>query len=290
MEKVKFYLDDGSNFEPYRTKETGLFKIGLNVEDEEENINHYFSNINIDRKKIFDILERGLSIKTEQPIYGVVLEELREALENNDKVIVISLSKKLTGFYDSLISIKKELNNKNLIIVDSLSVGISGNWTLEELKKSIENDEIEVSQKTINNFVNSRQKKICGAVIISNPKHLINGGRIKGFKGLIAKTLKLKFVVKFDGGLNLADKDVKLDNAIEKAIIAIDKEINFKKHGIKRISFMNDINEEGLNDLVYNAVKSYLGTDFEYTNSLLPECVVSHVGLDTFSILIESNK
>ncbi|MDE5651519.1 MAG: DegV family protein, partial [Ureaplasma sp.] len=130
----------------------------------------------------------------------------------------------------------------------------------------------------------------CGALIISDSSYLIAGGRISGFKGLIVKTLKLKLIVKFQGGLDFANKSNNFLNAIDKSLEIIDEVVEYKKYGIKRYTIMTGLEDKEENEKNIRYIKSLLGNEDKCFLSELPGCVQCHTGPNNFSILIESYK
>lgn len=287
MEKIAFFVDTGSYYSNKKLDNVFVIPISIIVSDNNE-VKYYNDSLDIDRNELEKFLESSKQVSTSQPNIIQVEEKIKESLLGYDKVIFIPLSRHLSGFYNTLLNLKKNNFKDKLILLDSESVGIDGYWIIEELLVLIKEQKIEITQESLNNYVNKRKAKICGSVIVANINQLIKGGRLKGWKATVAKTLKMKLTIKFQGDLQFYSKDLNLDIAISKTLKMIDSENHFMTRGIKNISIMNDLkNKEFGNELISKILK-LLKLD-SYTPSLLPGCIISHVGTDTFSILIEAN-
>lgn len=288
MKKYIFLLDSGSSyFENNNQEQTTVLPMCINIATNDAD-HTYVCQKEITRDQLAQFFYQNARISTSQPILGETITLLEKLFQEYEKVIILPISKELSGHYRSLLTLKQNFGD-NLIVLDSLSVGLEGNWAIEELKQKIDANEIELNQEALNDYLYNHQRSVCGAVIVGDPQQLINGGRLKGIKGLIAKTLKLKLIIKFNGKLEYVNKDMKLEGAALKALDIIDKEIKFSKYGIKKITLMNDLVDKNQGERIAELIKQRLPKDVIIEPSLLPDCVIAHVGLDTFSILIESN-
>lgn len=146
-----------------------------------------------------------------------------------------------------------------------------------------------IDQTTLNKITENIKNNQCGGVIISDTKRLLIGGRLKSFKNLVIKTLKLKLIIKFKGDLEFSDKSISLKDSVDKLLKIINDNCEFKKYGIKNCSIMADLNNHKINNELLEYTINKL-SDNKIENSLLPGCVICHTGTDTFSILIESNR
>lgn len=287
MQEVAFILDTGSYFQTKTLKNVFVVPISIIV-DSDNNTKYYEDSIDITRKELEEFLDGSEHVSTSQPNIFKVEEKIKEILKSYKKIIFIPLSKHLSGFYNTLKNLKETKFQDSMILVDSESVGIDGTWIVEELSTLISENKIELTQESIDKCITERKKKVCGAVILADLNQLIKGGRLKGFKAIIAKTLKMKITIKFQGDLQFNSKDLNLEVAISKALKMIDAQNNYSKVGIKNITIMNDLKNKEYGEEIIKKILKILKIN-SYTPSLLPGCIISHVGTDTFSILIEAN-
>lgn len=288
MEKVAFVLDTGSYFQTKTLKNIFVLPISIIITSKEGVIKDYDDSINISRKELEVFLDGDEQVSTAQPNIYKVQEKLEEIFKSFEKIIFIPLSKHLSGFYNTLKNLKQTKFNDNLILLDSESVGIDGEWIVDELSQLIQENKIELTQEAIDKYIDDRKKNICGSVIVASINQLIKGGRLRGLKATIAKTFKMKLTIKYQGDLQFHSKDLNLEAAISKAIKLIDSQNHFLTKGIKNISIMNDLKNKAYGEELVQKILKLLKIE-KYTPSLLPGCIISHVGTDTFSILIESN-
>lgn len=282
--KYGFVVDSGSTYNLPAKDNIWKVPIIVNV-DNNGDIKSYEEGVNIDTTTIINYLNEGYSLSTSQPNLEHTKSVIEEALNQCETLIVIPLSKGLSGFNEVLMNEYK--NNKRVIVIDSKCVSILGNWYVSDLIELIDNNKIDLTDSAINKFFYEKYNKSCGVCILTNLKQLIKGGRLKGFKKIIAQLFKLKLTVRFDGELNLWDKNMSLDAAIAKSIRLIDSKINFTKNGIKRITLLNQLTNQDLGNKIIDKVKKILKVE-TYTPAELPGAIVAHVGDDTFSLYIET--
>ena len=285
--KIAFLLDTGSSYPPYDS-DCYVLPMVINVTDDSKKDTSYFDNENLTRQELNGFLDKNLKMSTSQPIIGMIFDKLEELYKNYDLVIAIPLSKYLSSAYSTILSLKQEFGEDKLLVADINAMSISGNWFVKQVKEYLTKNDNEISQESLDKLAEHARAKTCGAVIVTDTQQLINGGRLKGVKGLIAKTLKLKLIVKFQGNLEFAAKDKTLEGAIDKTLDLIDEQIHFRKNGIKNVTILADLRDEKANLKFYEYAKKQIGVNIEFSTALLPGCVIVHTGRDTFSILIES--
>ena len=285
--KIAFLLDTGSSYQPYPS-DCYVLPMIINVIDKQKNDKTYLDNETLKREELNCFLDENLKISTSQPIIGMIIEKLEELYKEYDLVIAVPFSKYLSSAFNTVLSLKQEFGEDKLLVANINAMSISGNWFVEYVKEYLKNHNDEITQEQLDKLAEEVRQKTCGAVIVTDTQQLINGGRLKGVKGIIAKTLKLKLVIKYQGNLEFAAKDKSLEGAIDKTLDLIDKEINFRKNGIKHVSIFADLRDEKSNQKFYDYAKKQIGENLEYSTALLPGCVIAHTGRDTFSILIEA--
>lgn len=285
--KIAFLLDTGSSYN-LNEPDCYIVPMVITVEENGKEIS-YFDGENITRKELVSFLNEHKKVSTSQPVVGMVMEKIEDLLTKYDLIISVPFTKGLSSTYNTLLTLQKEYGEDKLLVADANEMSTSGNWLVKELKEHLNSVE-SFTQADLDKFTSSVVKRLCGAVIVTDVNQLIAGGRLKGIKGLIAKTLKLKLVIKYEGNLEFSAKDKTLEGAINKTLDVINSRNNFRKKGIKNISIFADLSDKKENDKYIDYVKSIVGVDANYSDGLLPGCVIMHTGNDTFSILIEANE
>lgn len=285
--KVAFLLDTGSS---YKINEADCFVVPMviNVDNKKGEENSYFDEQNLSRSELNAFLDNNYKISTSQPIIGMWIEKIEALLKDYDYVVAVPFSKELSSTYNTVLSLKQEFGDDKLLVADVNAMSISGNWLVKELKKYLDEHNT-LTQKKLDAITETIKHNLCGAVIVTDTQQLINGGRLKGIKGLIAKTLKLKLIIKYEGKLDFYGKDKTLEGAIDKTLDLINESNNFRSKGIKNIAIFADLRDDKENERYIHHVKKELANVPNFDLALLPGCVICHTGRDTFSILIESN-
>ena len=287
MKKYCFILDTGSSYELVNGQDD-TFVVPIQIIETRKKgvINTYQDGIDFFRPMILDAFENGYDLSTAQPNTELVKDLIDDCLKTYEKVIFIPLSKEISGFYNTLKNIEK--SEPNLIVVDSGNMGIGGNWIRDEIKNQINSNNLKIDSNSINEFVSKKRKKWCGALIVSNLSRLAKSGRISKFKALISNLLKLKILMQFDGKLSYHSKDMNIEVSVSKALKMIDDKINYSKNGINKITIMAEMVDDKINEKLVSFITKKLNIE-SYQVSLLPIPVKLFAGLNTFSIIIESN-
>lgn len=284
--KIAYLLDSGSSFNIFDEKDCYFVPMGITVTDGNIEKNHFDDN-NFNGDKLKEILAPKSIVKTSQPIIGQIICLIEDLLKSYDKIIIIPFSRHLSSTFNSVLSVQKQFGNDKVLVADINAMSIIGNWFVNDLKDYISKNN-DINQEILDFLSKNFREHQCGALIVNDSSRLISGGRLKGIKGLIVKTLKLKLIIKYDGKLEFANKAIHIQDAIDKALDIINETCKFYKNGIKRYAIFADLNDEKENKKYIEYVQSKLKTDYFYI-AKLPNCVQCHTGLNSFSILIESN-
>jgi DegV family protein with EDD domain len=125
--------------------------------------------------------------KSSQPTPADFITAYNDVLKENDSIISIHISKKMSGTIDSAEMAKKELG-KDIEIVDSMFVHMPlGAIVIKAAELASQGK----SKEEILGFIEEFRSKINILFIPRNLKHLIMGGRIGRAKGLIASLLEI---------------------------------------------------------------------------------------------------
>jgi len=169
--------------EKYRIKVVPLY---VNFEDKS-----YLDNgVDITSKQYY---ERLKNVKkqptTSQPTPSDFVKVYSELLNENDNIVSIHISKKMSGTFSSADMARKELSDKDIEVIDSelvhMPLGIL-------VTKAAELSQEGKSKEEILKAVNDLKQKVTVLFIPSTLKYLIMGGRIGRAKGLIASVLEIR--------------------------------------------------------------------------------------------------
>jgi DegV family protein with EDD domain len=169
--------------EKYRIKVVPLY---VNFEDKS-----YLDNgVDITSKQYY---ERLKNVKkqptTSQPTPSDFVKVYSELLKENDSIVSIHISKKMSGTFSSADMARKELSDKDIEVIDSELVHMPlGILVIKAAELSQEGK----SKEEILKAVNDLKQKVTVLFIPSTLKYLIMGGRIGRAKGLIASVLEIR--------------------------------------------------------------------------------------------------
>lgn len=285
--KIAYLFDSGSNYELKNQKDCFVVPMSIDVQNEYGQ-NSFLDSVTITRDELEKIISTDSIVKTSQPPIGYIIDAIDSIYKEYDLIISIPFSKDLSSTYNTILSLQKQYGQDKFLVADVNTMSITGNWFLDDLKEFIKNNKT-INQLELNQLCKQIVMKQCGIVIVADTKRLIAGGRLKGIKGLIAKTFKFKLIIKYKGKLEFLDKSINIKEAIEKALKIMDHDCHFIKNGIKRCAILANLNNETENLELTNFVIEKLNTKTKIEKALLPGCVIAHTGSNTFSILIESN-
>ena len=169
--------------EKYRIRVVPLY---VNFEDKS-----YLDNgVDITSKQYY---ERLKNVKkqptTSQPTPSDFVKAYGELLKENDSIVSIHISKKMSGTFNSADMARKELSDKDIEVIDSELVHMPlGILVIKAAELSQEGKSKEEILKAINDL----KQKVTVLFIPSTLKYLIMGGRIGRAKGLIASVLEIR--------------------------------------------------------------------------------------------------
>lgn len=126
---------------------------------------------------------------TTQPTPADFVRTYSELLKNNDSIISIHISKKMSGTIPSTEAAKKELSGKDIEVIDSEAVHMPcGFLVLKAAQLANEGK----SKQEIINAVNDLKTKMKVLFVPSTLEYLKKGGRIGRAKALLASILEIK--------------------------------------------------------------------------------------------------
>jgi len=169
--------------EKYRIRVVPLY---VNFEDKS-----YLDNgVDITSKQYYEKLKNvKKQPTTSQPTPSDFVKVYSELLKENDSIVSIHISKKMSGTFNSADMARKELSDKDIEVIDSELVHMPlGILVIKAAELSQEGKSKEEILKAINDL----KQKVTVLFIPSTLKYLIMGGRIGRAKGLIASVLEIR--------------------------------------------------------------------------------------------------
>lgn len=146
---------------------------------------------NID--EFYQLLEEGNQATTSQLNPVDYEEALTPILEKGYDVILLTLSSKLSGTYNSArlatLELSEKFKDRQIILIDSKSASLGfGYLTMQAVYAKRANKTIE----EVANFINDLIPKVAHWFTVDDINHLRRGGRISAVSSVVAKTLRIK--------------------------------------------------------------------------------------------------
>ncbi len=164
----------------------------------------YTDGVTISKHEFYNKLIESDTLPTTSQIMPLAFEQAyREALSKDEDVVVITLSSKLSGTYQSACIARDEVGG-NIYVVDSLSVAI-GEGILAQ--RAVELMEEGKSAKEIADTLTKEREDIRLIALLNTLEYLKKGGRISKTVAFAGEMLSLKPVVNvLNGEVNMLGK------------------------------------------------------------------------------------
>ena len=198
--KVRLIIDSTTNIpEKIRSRFT-IIPLKVRFGDEE-----FIEGITIDDKRFYEkLIESDVLPTTSQPSPEDFAKAYKEALEAGEEVLVITLSSKLSGTYQSAVIAAMGFPDDKIHIVDSKSVAI-GTGILVQMALSMADNGMSASQ--IAEVITKERESIRLIALLDTLEYLKKGGRISKTVAFAGGILSIKPVIcVVDGEVKLLGK------------------------------------------------------------------------------------
>lgn len=231
----------------------------------------YIDGVTINHKEFYErLIESDVVPTTSQANPDAFMKEFEKAKEAGESAVVITITSKLSGTYQSAMIAAEDY--ENIYVVDSASAAVGGGILVELALQLMDEGK---SAEEIAKVLDEEKDKIVMIALLDTLEYLKKGGRISKTVAFAGAVLNIKPVISLvDGAINLIGKarGSKMGNNL--LIQEIDKAggIDFSKPvllgytGIsdallrKYIEDSKHIWEENLEDVRYTTVGSAIGT------------------------------
>lgn len=153
----------------------------------------YQDGVNLTKKQFFEkLVECSELPKTSMIPMIAFADAISAAREKGEEVIVITMSSKLSGTYQSALAAKEACGNEGIYVVDSMSVTISEHVLIDYALSLVD------SGKSAAEIVEALEKKkgdVCLIALLDTLEYLRRGGRISNVAGMIGGILSIKPVI-----------------------------------------------------------------------------------------------
>lgn len=223
---LRILIDSSADFMLEEAKKLNIEIIRLPVYFGEE---IYYQEDDPEFKNFFKKADiASIHPKTSRANPNDYLQVFEDVKNKNDEMLVMTISSRISGSYESAYMAYKEINYDKIKIIDSQSVCL-GLRQLTMLAIKLRDEGLDLNQ--IYNQILEASKKVRVWAILDTMNYVKKGGRISKYKCLIVNLLKIKpcgHVV--DGKIEVATKGIGLRNAVGNAInYSLKEKLDFSK-------------------------------------------------------------
>lgn len=159
---------------------------------------------------------------TSQPSIGAFTEVFEKAINENKEVIVLTISSKLSGTFNSASSAAKLVDEKKVSVIDTESTASNLKALVEIALEMIEQGH---SKEEILNKIEDQKKKSSICLTVDTLDYLKKGGRLSNTGAFFANLLNIRPIIALvDGKLEGVAKTRGKKKAMDKMIDLIPKE------------------------------------------------------------------
>lgn len=209
----------------------------------------FLDSVDITKDEFYERLERKEEFpKTSQPTPMAFMEAYKKVVDEGHEAVVIVLSSKLSGTYQSAKIASEGLEDK-IFIVDSLNVSNAEGALVEYALRLVKEGK---SAREIAEILEEKKKKLRLVVLVDTLEYLERGGRISKASALIGGLFSVKVLLSMEDG----------------AIASIGK-----AKGVKNANslFISEIEKHGSIDFSMPIKLGYTGRDSEKIEKYLRE-------------------
>lgn len=264
--KTRIIVDSTSDLMPEIKERVHIVPLTLRFGEEE-----FIDGVTIDHKRFYEkLVECDVLPVTSQATPHAFAKEYEKAAKAGECAVVITISSKLSGTYQSAMIAAEDY--ENIYVVDS-GTGAMGGGILTELALKLLDEGM--NAKSIAEKLEEEKKKIIIVALVDTLEYLQKGGRVSKTVAFAGSVLNIKPVLSvIDGEISLLGKarGSKMGNNL--LVQEIDKAggIDFKKPLLLGYSGLSDalllkyiedsrhIWEGNLDEVRYTTVGSVIGT------------------------------
>jgi len=268
---VRIITDSASDITQKKAAELGIQVLPLTILFGEE---EYVDGVTITSTVFYEKLQQAKNLPTTSQVNPEQFSAVvTEALAAGDEVLIITISSKLSGTYQSAKMVEDAVSNENLHIIDSTTVAMGQAILVEEAVAMRDNG---ATAGEIAGYIESIKNDTLIYAAIHDLKYLYMGGRLSGTARIAGTVLNVKPIVTVQDGLVQVVTKVRGDGAANAEVLTL-----AKKAGIdlsKRIRFGYTKTAEKSDMLKADFAATFSVDTSAYEISEIGPTVGTHVG------------
>lgn len=196
--KTRIIVDSTSDLMPEMKDRVSVVPLTVHFGEEE-----YIDGVSIDHKTFYErLIESDILPSTSQATPAAFAREFEKVQQAGEEAVVITLSSKLSGTYQSAVIAAQDY--ENIYIVDSASVAIGGGILVELAFRYLDEG---LSAKEIAQKLEEEKEKIVIVALVDTLDYLKMGGRVSKTVAFAGALLNIKPVLSvINGDINMLGK------------------------------------------------------------------------------------
>ena len=264
--KTRIIIDSTADLSAECKAKLDIVPLTVHFGDEE-----YLDGVTINHKAFYEkLIESDELPTTSQATPEAFIREFKKVKEAGDSAVVITISSKLSGTYQSATIAAEDFDN--IYIVDSGSATIGSGILAERALQLAENG---MSACEIAETLNKEKEKIIIIALLDTLEYLKKGGRISKTGAFAGAVLNIKPVISVEDGeiaILVKARGSKMGNNLLVEEIEKSGGVDFEKPVMLGYSGLSDalllkyiedskyLWEQGLENIRYTAIGSVIGT------------------------------
>lgn len=271
MNKIKIITDSTSYIDKDYALEKDISVIPLSYTFEGETYKEGFTG---EFDDFFKRLSKSEDFPvTSQPAAGDFLEEYEKALKKYDEIIVLTISSKLSGTYNSALLARSMSEEDRIFVIDSKQAASNLKILVEDAIDMIESGK---NREEIISHIVEKEKRMAIYFTVGTLEYLKRGGRLNTVSSVIGSVLNIKPIISLkDGELGLLEKTRGKNKAVKKIIETIPSDV-------KRIGVCHILNYDEAVSLKEKLIKEF--PKALITIDELGPIVGAHLGPETIGV------
>ncbi|MGL4949575.1 MAG: DegV family protein [Anaeroplasmataceae bacterium] len=260
---IRILTDTTSNFTIEEAQKIGITMLPIGITFDDVTFDDQYQ---LSTNEFYDKLTSNeVYPKTNQVSIKLLYDEFEKSKQNNEILICLFISSKLSGTFNTACIVKEDVSYNNIHVIDTLNTTL-GLRVLIEKTLDIVSKTNDIKDILFN--IEETVKKVRVFAGIDTLEYLFKGGRISKTKMLLGSLLKVKALISVEGGFVETIETVR---GTKKALSELS--LIYNKYKNYECKFMYSMNDTNLNNFI-----ELNGIDKNITKYNLSPAIGCHIG------------